>query len=101
MLAGLVGGLGVTGTAESFVEGFKSMAFAAMLIGFARAVYVVLDQGIIIDTIVHACVTPLSTMPVTFAALGMMAFHTVVHFVGAERRERTGGAHDAPVLVPM
>jgi uncharacterized ion transporter superfamily protein YfcC len=79
VLAGLVGGLGVSGTAESFVEGFKSMAFAAMLIGFARAVYVVLDQGLIIDTIVHACVTPLSTMPVTLAALGMMAFHTIVH----------------------
>jgi uncharacterized ion transporter superfamily protein YfcC len=79
VLAGLVGGLGVTGTAESFVEGFKSMTFAAMLIGFARAVYIVLDQGVIIDTIVHACVTPLSGMPVTFAALGMMAFHTIVH----------------------
>jgi len=79
VLAGLVGGLGVGGTAESFVEGFKSMAFAAMLIGFARAVYVVLDQGVIIDTIVHACVTPLSSMPVTFAALGMIVFHTIVH----------------------
>jgi uncharacterized ion transporter superfamily protein YfcC len=79
VLAGLVGGLGVSGTAESFVEGFKSMAFAAILIGFARAVYVVLDQGLIIDTIVHTCVTPLSTMPVTLAALGMMAFHTIVH----------------------
>ena len=54
-------------------------AEAAILIGFARAVYVVLDQGLIIDTIVHACVTPLSTMPVTLAALGMMAFHTIVH----------------------
>jgi uncharacterized ion transporter superfamily protein YfcC len=79
VLAGLVGGLGVTGTAESFVEGFKGMAFAAILIGFARAVYVVLDQGAIIDTIVHACVTPLSTMPVSVAALGMMALHTIVH----------------------
>ncbi len=80
IVAGLVGGLGVTGTADSFIEGFKSMAFAAMLIGFARAVFVVLDQGHIIDTIVHACVTPLSTLPVSLAALGMIAFHTLVHF---------------------
>lgn len=79
ILAGLIGGLGIGGTADSFVEGFKSMAFAAILIGFARAVYVVLDQGMIIDTIVHACVTPLSTMPVTIAALGMIVFHTIVH----------------------
>ena len=79
VLAGFVGGLGLTGTAEAFGEGFKSMALAAMLIGFARAVFIVLDQGRIIDTIVHACVTPLSTMPVSIAALGMMVFHTVVH----------------------
>jgi uncharacterized ion transporter superfamily protein YfcC len=79
IVAGILGGLGIGGTADSFVEGFKSMAFAAMLIGFARAVFVVLDHGQIIDTIVHAFVTPLSTMPVSLAALGMMVFHTVVH----------------------
>ncbi|MFI5245102.1 MAG: YfcC family protein [Gemmatimonadales bacterium] len=79
IVAGILGGLGIGGTADSFVEGFKSMALAAMLIGFARAVFVVLDHGQIIDTIVHAAVTPLSTMPVSLAALGMMVFHTVVH----------------------
>lgn len=79
VLAGLIGGLGVGGTAESFVEGFRSMAFAAMLIGFARAVFVALDQGQIIDTIVHGLVTPLTTMPVSVAALGMMVLHTIIH----------------------
>jgi uncharacterized ion transporter superfamily protein YfcC len=79
VLAGIIGGLGVGGTAEGFVEGFKSMAFAAMLIGFARAVFVVLDHGQIIDTIVHAFVTPLAQMPVSLAALGMIVLHTVIH----------------------
>lgn len=79
VLAGLAGGLGVSGTADGFVEGFRSMAFAAMLIGFARAVFVALDQGQIIDTIVHALVTPLAAMPVSVAAIGMMAMHTIVH----------------------
>jgi uncharacterized ion transporter superfamily protein YfcC len=79
VLAGLVGGLGVSGTADGFVEGFRSMAFAAMLIGFARAVYVALDQGQIIDTIVHALVTPLAAMPVSVAAIGMIALHTIIH----------------------
>jgi uncharacterized ion transporter superfamily protein YfcC len=36
--AGLVGGLGVGGTAEGYVEGFRSMAFAGLLIGFGRGV---------------------------------------------------------------
>jgi uncharacterized ion transporter superfamily protein YfcC len=99
ILAGLIGGLGVTGTAESFVEGFKGMAFAAILIGFARAVYVVLDEGSIIDTIVHAGVTPLSTMPVSVAALGMMALHTIVHVPVPSVSGQA--VLTMPVLVPM
>ena len=79
IVAGLIGGLRVTGTAEAFVKGFKSMAFAALLIGFARAIYVVLDQGVIIDTIVHGLFTPIANLPVALSAIGMMVVHTAVH----------------------
>jgi len=77
--AGLIGGLGITGTAESFVEGFKSMAFAGLLIGFARAIFVVMDQGLVIDTVVNALVTPLAHLPVAASAVGMMIVHTFIH----------------------
>lgn len=79
IVAGLIGGLRITGTAEAFVKGFRSMAFAALLIGFARAIYVVLDQGLIIDTIVHGFFTPIADLPVALSALGMMVVHTAVH----------------------
>ena len=79
VVVGLIGGLGIGGTAQSFVEGFKSMAFAGILIGFARAIFVVLDQGQIIDTVVNALVTPLNHLPVTLSALGMIVVHTFVH----------------------
>jgi uncharacterized ion transporter superfamily protein YfcC len=79
VVAGLVGGLGVGGTAQAFVDGFGGMAFAALLIGFARSIYVVLDQGAIVDTIVHALLAPISHLPLTGAALGMVALHTLVH----------------------
>lgn len=79
IVAGLVGGLRVRGTAEAFVAGFKSMAFAALLIGFARAIFVVLDQGQIVDTIVHGMFTPIANLPVALSALGMMVAHTAVH----------------------
>jgi uncharacterized ion transporter superfamily protein YfcC len=80
VVAGLIGGLGVDGTADAFVEGFASMAYAAMMIGFARAIYVVLDQGQIVDTIVHACVAPLDHLPLAASGLGMIVFHALVHF---------------------
>src|ERR1044071_3832551 len=79
-VAGIVGGLGVSRTAEAFVAGFRSMAYAAMLIGFARAIFVALDQGRIVDTIVHGLVAPLQHLPVVACAIGMMAVQAVIHF---------------------
>lgn len=77
--AGLLGGLRLSGTVDAFVEGLRSMAFAALLIGFARGIYVVLEEGRIVDTIVHGLFTPIADLPVTVSALAMMAAHAVVH----------------------
>ena len=77
--AGLVGGLRINGTADAFVDGFRSMAFAALLIGFARAIYLVLQEGHIIDTIVYGLAWSLQSLPVAVAAIGMMVAHTLVH----------------------
>lgn len=97
--AGLIGGLGATGTALAFVTGFASMAYAAMLIGFARAIFVVLDQGRIIDTIVNALVTPLQSLPVTLSALGMLIVQSIVHFPVPSVSGQA--VLTMPVLVPM
>src|SRR5213079_857818 len=75
VIAGLVGGLGVGGTAEALVAGFRSMAYAALLIGFARAIFVTLEEGRIVDTIVHGLFTPVAQLPLALAALGMMVVH--------------------------
>jgi uncharacterized ion transporter superfamily protein YfcC len=77
--AGLVGRLGLGGVADGYVEGFRSMAFAALLIGFARGIYIVLDQGHVVDTIVHGLFTPIASLPTTLSALGMMAVHALIH----------------------
>jgi uncharacterized ion transporter superfamily protein YfcC len=99
VLAGLIGGLGIGGTARSFVTGFGAMAYAAMLIGFARAIFVVLDQGRIIDTIVNALVTPLQSLPVAVSALGMLLVHAAVH--GPVPSVSGQAVLTMPVLVPM
>lgn len=78
-VAGLVAGLGVTGTIQAFLDGAASMTYAALVIGFARGIYVVLDQGRIIDTLVHGLFTPLGSLPVALSAEGMIAAHAVVH----------------------
>lgn len=99
LLAGLIGGLGAGGTARSFVVGFTSMAYAAMLIGFARAIFVVLDQGLIIDTIVNALVMPLQGLPVALSAVGMMLVQAALH--GPVPSVSGQAVLTMPVLVPM
>jgi len=79
IVAGLIGRLGVNGTAKAYVEGFRDMALAAILIGVARAIYVVLNDGHVIDTIVQGLFRPLATMPQAVAALGMIGVHTIIH----------------------
>jgi uncharacterized ion transporter superfamily protein YfcC len=79
LAAGLVAGLGWSGTADAFVTGFRSMAGAAMLVGFARSIYVALDEGRILDTIVHGLFTPLAHLPVAASAVGMLVAQTLIH----------------------
>jgi uncharacterized ion transporter superfamily protein YfcC len=79
VIAGLVGGLRVEGTAEAFVDGFRGMAYAALLIGFARAISAVLEQGKVVDTIIHALFTPLGHLPVLASAIAMMVVQLLIH----------------------
>ncbi|MCH7532831.1 MAG: YfcC family protein [Gemmatimonadetes bacterium] len=79
VVIGLLAGMGLTGTAEAYVRGFRSMAYAALLIGFARAIFVVLEDGHIVDTIVHAMFTPLEGLPLIASSLGMIVAQTAIH----------------------
>jgi uncharacterized ion transporter superfamily protein YfcC len=99
IVAGLAGGLGVGGTAQAFVAGFADMAYAAMLIGFARAIFVVLDHGRIIDTVVHGLTVPLQSLPVIVSAIGMEAVQAALH--GAIPSVSGQAVLTMPVLVPM
>jgi uncharacterized ion transporter superfamily protein YfcC len=57
---GLIGGLGMNGSAVAFVKGCGSMAYAALVIGMARAISVVMTDGKIIDTVVYYLSLPIS-----------------------------------------
>lgn len=79
VVAGLIGRLGINGTAAAYVQGFREMAFAGLLIGFARAIYVVLDSGRVVDTIVNGLAQPLVGLPSGLSAIGMVVMHALLH----------------------
>jgi uncharacterized ion transporter superfamily protein YfcC len=51
LVCGFIGKLGLNGTAGTFAAGVKEMALAAFIVGLARAVYLVLQDGLVIDSI--------------------------------------------------
>jgi uncharacterized ion transporter superfamily protein YfcC len=79
IVAGLVGGLGPTGTLTAYLEGAQSLLPAAMIIGVARSISLVLEDGRVVDTILHALVTPLSHLPPTIGALLQIPMQALVH----------------------
>ena len=50
---GTVGGLGADKVVAAFVEGLRSMCEAAVLIGLAGTLIVILNDGIVMDTPIH------------------------------------------------
>ncbi len=79
VIVGLVARMGVGGTAEAYVKGFREMAYAALLIGFARAISTVLEEGLVIDTIVSGLFAPLEDLPRVASALGMIVGQALLH----------------------
>jgi uncharacterized ion transporter superfamily protein YfcC len=78
--AGLAGGLGWHRTAQQYAEGFRRLAFAAVLIGFARAISVVLERGAILDTISRALFGPLQSLSHDGAALMLFVSESLISF---------------------
>ena len=79
VVAGLVGGFSLTRTVETYLDGMMSVLTAASVVGIARSISLVLDDGRVVDTILHALVTPLEHMPAFAAVLLMIPFHALLH----------------------
>jgi uncharacterized ion transporter superfamily protein YfcC len=79
LVAGLVGGFGVSKTVETYLEGMTSVLAAASMVGIARTISLVLDDGHVVDTILHALVTPLGQVPAFVSVLLMVPFQALLH----------------------
>jgi uncharacterized ion transporter superfamily protein YfcC len=77
--AGLIGGLGPNGTLTAYLEGAQSLLPAALMIGIARSISLVLEDGHVVDTILNGLVTPLAHAPLAVAAFLQIPVHAIVH----------------------
>lgn len=79
LICGLLGKLGVNGTAKAYTEGFSEMIFAGIIVGLARSVYLVLQDTQIIDPLIQGLFEPLSGLPTQVAAVGLYISQGLIH----------------------
>lgn len=80
VFCGLIGGLGLNGTASNFVKGAAGLTYAALVIGMARGISVVMTDGKIIDTVVYYISLPVAKFGPVIGANIMFFANTVLNF---------------------
>lgn len=76
---GLVSGRDLSQTAVAFLKGMEGLLAAALFVGVARAISVVLTDGHVIDTIVYGLAAPLSHASGRMAAVLMIPAQAILH----------------------
>lgn len=76
---GLMAGYGLENTTKRLLQGMEPMLGAALVVGVARSISLVLSEGQILDTIVHGLAQPLVGLPGELAAMLMVPIHALLH----------------------
>jgi uncharacterized ion transporter superfamily protein YfcC len=80
IVAGLLGRLTVDELTDSFLAGAKDMMGVAFIIGIARALLVVANDGKVMDTLLHGLASIISQVHPVVAAQLMFVAHGIINF---------------------
>lgn len=75
----IVGQLNASDAANRFIEGVQDLATTAMLIGVARGIALIMEDGQILHTLVYWMSAPLSHMGAEIASVGMFVMQTILN----------------------
>ncbi len=80
IICGIIAGYNSGKIADELLDGAKSVFIACMAIGLARAISIVMNDGQILDTIVHALSLFLAGLPEALVSVGMLIVQTIINF---------------------
>ncbi|WP_244274997.1 MULTISPECIES: YfcC family protein [Fusobacterium] len=95
IVGGLAYGFGPSAIAKEFVDGAKKLVFGALIIGIARAISIILDDGKILDTAVFYLGHMLASMPHVLQGAGMFLMQLIINGL------ITSGSGQAAVTMPV
>lgn len=81
LLTILISGMSGDESMRAFIQGLEVMIVPALIVGFARGIQVVLNEAMVIDTMLHYTAEALQQMPRLLAAEGMLLFQTLLNFL--------------------
>ena len=80
VLMGLISRLKLNEIGDGFVKGAKDIAMGALIIGFARAIVVVMEDGYMLDVVLNFASGILDNLPASLAAIGMFITQLFINF---------------------
>ena len=95
IIAAICSRLTMEETASSFVHGMKDMTVAALVVGFATGIQVVLNESETMDTLIYYAASSLQHLPSYLAAVGMFVFQSILNFF------IPSGSGQAAVTMPL
>lgn len=99
VLAGMAAGMSADRIARAFVAGCKDIAGAALIVGFAGGILVILENGNVMDTLLHAMASVTGKLPSVLAAHVMYLVQMAVNlFIPSGS---TKAALTMPLMAPL
>jgi len=95
LVAAAICGLSLADSTRAFVQGMEEMLVAALVVGFARGIQVVLLDGQILDTLIFSAASVLQTVPRYVSVVGMLLFQSTLNFM------IPSGSGQAAVTMPL
>lgn len=80
IFSALIGGLSLSVTVKSFIDGAKEMMAACLIVAFCRGILVVAENGKIIDSILNFVVQYLDELPSVISVQAMFLFQAALNF---------------------
>jgi len=80
LLSGIVSGMSEKEIATEFVKGLGDFVFSAVVVGLARGILVIANDGLIIDTVLNALATGLAGIPLFSLPAFCMSLTTCFRF---------------------
>lgn len=80
LVTAMVAKMKVNETALAFAKGAEEMVIAALVVGFAKGISVVLEDGQIMDSLIYYAASVLENVNNIVAAEGMLVFQSLLNF---------------------